>query len=173
LNCEKLTGWKFLSLNGLEIWVDGKPHARIEPDRQAYPNLKYPPFIVDLNVDGAGKPELRIDGYIAHTLSLSRSLSSDTSTDQLRLHTDDVEIQADGADAARVEFGVVDQFGAARPFAPEKIQFELTAAARSLATIHLFSTTAEGWARYGSKAGRTAKAKSPSSQHTRLSAQSG
>jgi beta-galactosidase len=115
----------FSNCDRLEIFIDGKPHARVEPDREAYPNLKHAPFFVDLTVDGAAKPELRIDGYIANTLSLSRSFSSDKSTDRLRLHTDDTEIQADGSDAARVEFGVVDRFGAARPFAEGEIHFEL------------------------------------------------
>jgi beta-galactosidase len=118
----------------IEVFIDGKLHARVEPDRKAYPNLKHAPFFVDLTIDGAGKPELRpalhpelrIDGYIADTLSLSRSFSSDKSGDRLRLRTEDTEIEADGSDAARVEFGVVDKFGAARPFAEGEIKFELT-----------------------------------------------
>jgi beta-galactosidase len=118
----------------LEVFIDGKLHARVEPDRKGYPNLKHAPFFVDLTIDGAGKPELRpalhpelrIDGYIADTLSLSRSFSPDKSGDRLRLRTEDTEIEADGSDAARVEFGVVDKFGAARPFAEGEIKFELT-----------------------------------------------
>lgn len=116
----------FSNCEHLEVFVDGKLHAQLKSDKNAFPNLKYPPFFVDLSVDGAGNPELRIDGYIGSTRSLSRSFSSDKTTDQLWLYADDAEIHADGTDATRVAFAVVDRFGTPRAYAKGEVRLQLT-----------------------------------------------
>jgi beta-galactosidase len=116
----------FSNCERLEVFIDGRLHERLQSDEDTFPNLKYPPFFVDLSMDGASKPELRIDGYLGSTLSLSRSFSSDKSTDLLWLHTDDTKIHADGTDAARVAFAAVDKFGTARAFAKGEIHLQLT-----------------------------------------------
>jgi beta-galactosidase len=104
-NCERL-----------ELFVDGKPFATVEPDRQRFGHLRYPPSFVDLTVDGSGKPELRIDGFVGGEKVLSRSFSSDPAGDRLAVAADDSELAADGADATRVAFKVVDRYGAPRPY---------------------------------------------------------
>lgn len=116
----------FSNCEYLEVFIDDKLHARLESDKEAFPNLKSAPFFADLSMDGVSKPELRIDGYIGNTMSLSRSFSSDKSADQLWLHTDDAEIKADGSDATRVAFAVVDRFGVPRAYAKGEVNFELT-----------------------------------------------
>ncbi len=75
----------------LELSVDGKRRAVLHPNRAGFPHIKYPPFFADLKMDGANKPELRIDGYIGNGQVLSRSFSADNSTDRLWLHADDME----------------------------------------------------------------------------------
>jgi len=115
----------FSNCDRLDIFIDGKFHATVLPDAKNLPNIKYPPFFVDLSVAGAGKPELRIDGYLGSRLLLSRSFSSDNTTDQLSLHSDNTELQADGSDATRVAFGTVDRFGAPRPFAEGEVSLQL------------------------------------------------
>ncbi len=92
-------GGRFSNCDRIEVFLDGKKQASLKPERDAFPNLRYPPFLVDLTVDGTGKPELRIDGYVGNTLLLSRSFSSDSSMDRLSLSADDVVINADGSDA--------------------------------------------------------------------------
>lgn len=116
----------FSNCEHLEIFIDDKLHARLRSDKAGFPNLKYPPFFVDLNMDGASRPELRIDGYIGNSKVLSRSFSSDKTADRLWLHADDAEIHADGTDATRVAFAVVDKFGASRAFAKGEIHLRLT-----------------------------------------------
>jgi beta-galactosidase len=113
----------FSNCDRLELFVDGKPHAVLHPDRAGFPNLKYPPFFAKLNMTGTGKPELRIDGYVGNALVLSRSFSSNPSMDRVWLHADDAELQADGSDTTRLAFGIVDKFGAPRPFAEGQISF--------------------------------------------------
>ncbi len=116
----------FSNCDHLEVFVDGKLHERLKADKDTFPNLKYPPFFVDLSMDGASKPELRIDGYLGSTVALSRSFSSNDTTDRLWLHADNAEIRADGTDATRVAFAAVDKFGTARAFAKGEIYLHLT-----------------------------------------------
>jgi beta-galactosidase len=109
----------------LEVFIDGKLHATVEPDRANFPNLKFPPFFADLKLDGSAHPELRIDGYVGHTRVHSRSFSSDHATDRFWLHADDAELVNDGADCTRLAFAVVDKFGAPRAFAGGNVALEL------------------------------------------------
>ena len=107
----------FSNCDRLEAFIDGQRHATLRPDSKSYPHLKHPPFFVDLELDGTGHPELRLDGYVGDEKVLSRSFSSDPAYDQFLLEADDVELTADGADATRVVFRVTDRYGANRPFA--------------------------------------------------------
>ena len=115
----------FSNLERLELLVDGQLHSVLKPDRINYPHLKHPPFFADLTLDGANKPELRIDGYIGEHLVLSRSFSADPSLDQFMLQADDPSIVGDGSDATRLVFGVVDKFGAPRLFGGGSVTFSL------------------------------------------------
>ena len=116
----------FSNCDRLEVFIDGKSHATLQPDKARYPHLRHAPFFVDLDLDGAGHPELRIDGYIKDQRALSRSFSSDASKDQLYFGADDQELIADGSDATRLVFKVVDQFGADRALGTGEVHFEIT-----------------------------------------------
>lgn len=115
----------FSNCERLELSIGGKPHAVLHPDRAGFPHLKYPPFFADLKMDGAAHPELRIDGYVGKTRVLSRSFSSDPSTDQFSLHADDAALVGDGTDATRLEFAVLDKHGAQRAFAGGKVSLRI------------------------------------------------
>lgn len=115
----------FSNCDRLEIFINGRRHAAARPDRENFPHLKYPPFFADLKLDGAGHPELRIDGYLGQALAISRSFSSDTAADQLWLQADDAELAGDGSDATRLVFAARDKFGAPRPFVEGSVQFEI------------------------------------------------
>ena len=108
------------------MFVNGQHHATLTPDATNYPHLKAPPFFVDLDLDGNGHPELRIDGYIGSRLALSRSFSSDAAHDQFTFAADDKELIGDGSDATRLVFRVADKFGANRPFAGGQVAFEVS-----------------------------------------------
>jgi beta-galactosidase len=104
-NCERL-----------EIYLDDKHVSTARPDRGSFPHLQWPPYLLDLTVADGTMPELRIDGYVGDDCVLSRRFSGDRSADQLVVVADDDEIVADGIDATRVVFRVVDRHGAPRPF---------------------------------------------------------
>lgn len=116
----------FSNCDRLELWIGGKHHASILPDRENYPHLKHPPFFANLTVDGAGKPELRIDGFVGTKRLLSRSFSSEPAHDQLWLKADDGVLIADGSDATRLVFRAVDKFGAPRPFVTGEVTLDLS-----------------------------------------------
>jgi beta-galactosidase len=115
----------FSNCDRLELFVGGKLHASVLPDRENYPHLKYPPFFADLNVEGSGKPELRIDGFVGKKRIASHSFSSDPAHDQLWLQADDAELVADGSDATRLVFRAVDKYGEQRPFVPGQVRLDL------------------------------------------------
>lgn len=115
----------FSNCHRLELFIDGRPHSTLFPDSTNFPNLKYPPFWANLELDGAGHPELRIDGYIGQNRILSRSFSSDTAQDRFLMEADDEVLVGDGVDATRLVFKVVDKFGAERLFAGGVVGFEI------------------------------------------------
>jgi beta-galactosidase len=116
----------FSNCDRLELWIGGKLHSSVLPDRANYPHLKYPPFFAKLTLDGTGKPELRIDGFLGAKRVLSRSFSSDPAHDELWLKADDGTLIADGSDATRLVFRAVDKFGAPRPFVTGEVSLDLS-----------------------------------------------
>jgi beta-galactosidase len=115
----------FSNCDRLELFLDGKHHATLQPDRDNYANLKHPPFFADLALDGTSHPELRIDGYVAGKKVLSRSFSSDPAGDRFLLNADDATLIGDGVDATRLFFAVVDKFGAPRGFAGGQVSIHM------------------------------------------------
>ncbi|MBO0811845.1 MAG: beta-galactosidase [Microlunatus sp.] len=114
------------NLDRLELFVGDDHLATAWPDIKTYPNLAYPPSFVDLRtVDGSSRPELRIDGYLADDLVLSRRFSSDPAGDVLALRADDAELIADGIDATRIEFRALDRYGAPRPYVQGDLVLEI------------------------------------------------
>ena len=116
----------FSNCDRLELFINGSHHASLQPDRANFPHLKHSPFFADLELDGSGHPELRIDGYVGQALALSRSFSSDPTTDQLLLRADDAKLVADGSDATRLVFQATDHFGAPRPFVGGTVALEIS-----------------------------------------------
>lgn len=111
----------FSNCSRLEVFIGGKQHSLLQPEKSSFPHLKYPPFLADLNIDGSSKPELRIDGYVGSKLVVSRSFSADPAGDRLSLQADDTELDANGSDTTRLVFGVVDKYGSLRAFADGEV----------------------------------------------------
>lgn len=116
----------FSNCERLDVLVGGKLYATFHPDTAGFPNLRYPPFVADLDMDGTQRPELQINGYVGGAMVLSRSFSSDPSHDVFYVKTDDAELSGDGADATRLEFGVADKFGTPRLYAGGSVTFTIT-----------------------------------------------
>jgi beta-galactosidase len=114
-NCEKL-----------ELYVDNKKYAVLYPDFKNYSQLKYPPFFVDLKLDGKDNPELRIDGYIGGKLILSKNYSSDKSHDKFLIKFDDTNLIGNGIDAVKLEVKVTDKFGENRLYGKGNVNFQIS-----------------------------------------------
>jgi beta-galactosidase len=116
----------FSNCERLELFINRRHEATLYPDAANYPHLQSPPFWADLELEGAGYPELRIAGYVGGRRVVSRSFSSDPQQDRFWAKADDTTLLADGADATRLVFKVVDKFGAERAFAGGTVTFSLT-----------------------------------------------
>jgi beta-galactosidase len=101
------------------------PVTEIEPDREQFQHLKYPPFVFDVN----GQPhehrwgDLRAEGYIGGKLVITKILSGRGVDAKFTVVADDNELTADGADTTRVVVRVTDEFGAPRTYANDPIAF--------------------------------------------------
>jgi beta-galactosidase len=115
----------FSNCERLEIFLAGKPFATLQPARAKFPHLKYPPFFCDLEIETTEKPELRIDGYVGGTVVLSKMFSPDPAQDQFVLRSENTELAADGIDATRLLFGVLDRFENPRAFAGGEVSFRV------------------------------------------------
>jgi beta-galactosidase len=111
----------------LKIYYNGRLLLEADPDRKTYPNLKYPPFMVNLTTLSFGTwGDLKIEGYLKDKLVATKMLSGSGTDDVLLVKPDDAELDGDGRDATRVVLAVTDQFGNLRPFASGAIQLRLT-----------------------------------------------
>jgi len=115
----------FSNCQRLELFIDGKPTALPRRAAEEYPHLPYPPFLAGLDFDGAGHPELRIDGFVGDSRVISRSFSSNPADDQFVLRADDSRLIADGSDATRLFFARVDKFGSIRPVSDGTVSFQI------------------------------------------------
>ena len=104
--------------------------AEIDPDRTEFKHLKYPPFVMDMDVLDKNNlsfrwGDLRIDGYIDGKQVISRSMSGNGVDSKFVLLPDDQSLLADGADTTRVVLRVTDEFGNVHPSANDPIVFTL------------------------------------------------
>ena len=111
----------------LKIYYGERLLMEADPDRQTYPHLKYPPFMVNLNRLSFGDwADLKIEGYLSGKLAATRNLSGSGTDAKLIVKPDDAELEGDGRDATRLVLAVTDRFGNLRPFASGAIQLSLT-----------------------------------------------
>lgn len=131
-NCDHL---KVYMRSQLEEKSDWELVAEVDPDREEFAHLKYPPHILDMSKLHDDKirfgwGDLRVDGYIGDKMVISKSMSGGGVDRKIVVAADDRELVADGADTTRVVVRVTDEFGAPRPFANDPISFTLEGPAR-------------------------------------------
>jgi beta-galactosidase len=109
----------------LKFYIADKLVAEADPDRTQFPHLRYAPFTADLEHKLHPWGDLRIEGYIAGKLAITKTLSGRGVDAKFALLPDDTKLNADGADTTRVVLRVTDEYGAIRPFAADPITLEL------------------------------------------------
>lgn len=156
-NCEHL------KLYGRADSVESNPWvllAEVDPNRDEFEHLKYPPFTVDLRKVDLRKlrlswGDLRIEGYIGGKAVISKTLSGRGVDAKFELIADDHELMADGADTSRVVVRVTDEFGAIRTYANDPITFALEGPATLIGDnpFALIGGTGAVWIRAGETPG--------------------
>jgi beta-galactosidase len=111
----------------LKIYIGNNLVADIDPDRENFPHLRYPPFVTNIRAGvGKGWGDLRLEGYIAGKLVITKRMSGRGADSQFHVLPDDRELNGDGIDATRIVLKVTDEFGAVRPLANAAIGLTLT-----------------------------------------------
>ncbi len=110
----------------LKIYIGDRLVADVNPDRQTFPHLKYPPFVTNIR-EGlrGGWGDLKLEGYIDGKKVITKMLSGRGADRQLHVEPDDLELIGDGIDATRVVLRVTDEYGAVRPLANAAIQLSI------------------------------------------------
>lgn len=110
----------------LKIYIGDRVVADVEPDRKTFPHLPYPPFVANIR-QGINGPwgDLKLEGYLAGKLVITKMMSGRGADRQLLVQADDLELVGDGIDATRVVMRVTDEYGAVRPFANAAIKLSL------------------------------------------------
>jgi beta-galactosidase len=156
--------------------VEGSPWdliAELDPDREEFNYLTYPPFILDRrkipSSERHGWGDLRIDGYLKGEQVISKTLSGRGIDSKFMLLADDTSLCADGADTTRVVMRVTDEFGNIRPYANDPIVFRLDGPAELIGDnpFALIGGTGAVWVRAKEQAGTV----SLTATHPRLGSQ--
>jgi beta-galactosidase len=154
--------------------LEGNPWkliAELDPDREEFDHLTYPPFALPLDrkLLGAAWGDLRIDGFLKGKQVISKTFSGSGVDRTFLLLPDDTELHADGADSTRVVLRVTDEFGATRTYANDPIVFTLDGPAELIGDnpFALIGGTGAIWIRARETAGTVRL----TAKHPRLGAQ--
>jgi len=98
------------------ILQNGTPRLvnQLTPNRKDFPHLDHPPFVLTLPDGNDVWGDLRLEGYLANKLVITKNFSSKGIDQRFTATADDTELMADGSDATRVVFRVTDEYGAIR-----------------------------------------------------------
>jgi beta-galactosidase len=125
------------------------------PDRATYPHLPSPPFFLHFPDGNDDWGDLRLEGLVAGSVKITRTLSARGIDQDFHLAADDLALTADGADCTRVTVTVTDEYGNVRLLANDPILIELTGPATLLgrSPLALSGGTAAVWVRTRDTAG--------------------
>jgi beta-galactosidase len=139
----------------LKFYVDDNLIAELDPDRNEFGNLRYPPFILETRPFRNPWGDLRIEGYIRGKEVIVKRYSGRGIDQQFSLLPDDTRLFADGADTTRVVLRVTDEFGAIRSLAGEAIQLSVEGPAELIGDnpFALIGGTGAVWLRAKEQAG--------------------
>ena len=152
-NCDTLRC--FIKPLAAKSGEDFHPIAELKAEHQRFPHLAYPPFLLSLPNGNDDWGDLRIDGYIQGKKVISKTLSGAGVARRLEVFADDSHLFADGSDATRIVFRVVDEYGAVQRLCDDPLQVSLTGPATIIGPglIALSGGTAAVWVRAGRRPG--------------------
>ena len=140
----------------LKFYVDDKLIAEVDPDRNEFGSLRYPPFVIQTRPFRDPWGDLRIEGYLQGKQAIVKRYSGRGIDQQFSVLPDDTQLVGDGADTTRVVLRVGDEFGATRSFANDAIQLEIEGPAEIIGDnpFALVGGTGAVWLRAKEQAGK-------------------
>jgi beta-galactosidase len=140
----------------LKFFVGDKLIAELDPDRNEFHDLRYPPFVLETRPFRDPWGDLRIEGYIRGKQVIVKRYSGKGIDQQFSVLPDDTKLIADGADMTRVVLRVTDEFGAIRSFANDAIRLNIDGPAEIIGDnpFALVGGTGAVWLRAKEQAGR-------------------
>lgn len=120
----------FSNCDEIEVLFGETNLGRFKPDREGFPNLLHPPFIIGglekYNAWGQREfHDLHFIGYINNKAVAQQTIPSDRLPKALDLQLYSDTLVADGADMTRLAFRVVDAFGNPLPYVPIIVDFTI------------------------------------------------
>ena len=117
----------FGNVDEIEVFIGCESRGRFKPDRERYPNLPRPPFVIQSLGQTWGKiwADLRVVGYIDGKQAAERRVCCDGIPARLEMVADDKTLSADGADMTRISLGITDGYGNILPFAIQPVALKL------------------------------------------------
>ena len=116
----------FSNCEEVEVFIGEKHIGRYQPDRDTFPNLKHPPFKINITelVWGSSYEDLRVVGYIGNESVIEQQIDSTGLPAKLVLELDDNILKADSRDMTRVVFKITDRFGNTLPYSHQVVTFD-------------------------------------------------
>jgi beta-galactosidase len=140
----------------IKLYIADELVTEADPDRAQFAHLRYAPFAIELKELFHKWGDLRLEGYIAGKLAITKKYSGKGVDTQFVLLPDDTNLVGDGADTTRVVLRVNDEFGNIRPFANDAIQFEIEGPGEIIGDnpFSLIGGTGAVWIRAKEQAGK-------------------
>jgi beta-galactosidase len=118
----------FSNCDEIEVFTGEELVGKYSPDRDSFPNLPHPPYQIH-KLMPLGQPQrfkdLRLVGYVNGQAVEEQIIASKNLPHNLVLQTDDLELNADGADMTRLVFAIVDGYGNRLPYTNQVVTFEI------------------------------------------------
>ncbi|MBN2306010.1 MAG: glycoside hydrolase family 2 protein, partial [Anaerolineae bacterium] len=119
----------FSNCDEIELWIGEQLQGCFQPDSAQYPHLPHPPFVArwpePYDPWGREFHDLTVRGFINGQCVAEQKIAADHVPDRLILQTHTAQLQANGADMARITVQIVDRYGNVLPYQLRSIEFSL------------------------------------------------
>ena len=119
----------FTNCDAVEAFVNGESIGKLFPEKEKFPGVPHPPAMIteipETGNWGMEWPSIEFVGYLNGERVTTRRFVKNPAATALIIEVDDRELRADGIDATRAVFKLVDQVGNILPYAMEAIQIEV------------------------------------------------
>lgn len=125
----------FTNCDSLEIRVGGRSLGRFHPSKEMFSGVAYPPVVIDEIPQAFGEwgshwKDGEFIGYINGKEVIRRNFVKDPVPTVLEIKADDHKLNADGQDATRITFRILDQAGNLLPYINDFVKIKIEGPAK-------------------------------------------